>query len=196
MAAVLAMVTGFVPIGGRDGVQVFQRKDSPTIELAAIAEIEGSPSEVQAVLLDYGSHPKIISRLAESDVLERHANELIVYQHLKLPVIKDRDYTLKIVWDPAQAKGLTFSIDNSRGPMETGKAVRMSVMNGEWVLKPIRGGHATVAVYRVQVDFAGSVPRWMVRHGAAKDLPSLFNGVRRLVAERRARASRLESPQL
>jgi len=37
----------------------------------------------------------------------------------------------------------------------------------------------------VQLDFSGSVPRWMVRGGAAKDLPNLYQGIRRLIVDRR-----------
>jgi hypothetical protein len=61
----------------------------------------------------------------------------------------------------------------------------MTVLEGRWDLEPIRDGNATRAVYHVQIDFAGSVPRWMVRGGAAKDLPGVYIGMRKLVDERR-----------
>jgi len=176
---------GFVPIGGHDGVEVFQRKDAAAIELAAVGEFDAPPAEVQAALLDYGSHPRVNHHLAASTVLERHPGQLLVYQHLKLPVIKDRDFTLRVAWTEGSLRGLTFSIDGAHGPGATSKAIRMTLLNGRWDLEPIRDGSATRAVYHVELDFAGSVPRWMVRGGAAKDLPGVYLGMRKLVDERR-----------
>ena len=175
----------YVSIGGHDGVQVFMRKDTGAIELAAVGELDAPPAEVQAALLDYGAHVRINKNLAESTVLERSAGEELVYQHLKLPVIKDRDFTLRVRWHEGSARGITFSIDGGHGPAATKKAVRMSTLNGRWDLEPIRDGSATRAVYHVEIDFAGSVPRWMVNGGAAKDLPGVYVGMRQLINDRR-----------
>ena len=72
-----------------------------------------------------------------------------------------------------------FAIDNTRGPAARHGVVRLSTLQGGWELQPIRGGAATHARYRVQIDLAGSVPKWMVSGGAAKNLPKLFEGVRK-----------------
>jgi hypothetical protein len=141
---------------------------------------------VQAALLDYSDAPRINSHVAESRVLERRAGEQVVYQHLKLPAISDRDFTLRVNWNESAPRGIRFHIDGSTGPAPKNKLVRMTTLNGRWDLVPIRDGNATRAVYHVQIDFAGSVPRWMVRGGAAKDLPSVYIGMRRLIDARRA----------
>jgi hypothetical protein len=176
---------GFSSIGGHDGVEVFQRKAAPMTELAAVGEFNASPAEVQAALLDYGNHPRVNPHLAESTVLNRGQGEQAVYQHLKLPVIKDRDFTLLVSWNEGQPTGIRFRIDNSRGPATSKKAVRMTTLTGQWELRPIRGGSATYAVYHVRIDFAGSVPKWMISGGAAKDLPNVFTGIRKMVNDHR-----------
>jgi Polyketide cyclase / dehydrase and lipid transport len=178
---------GFAPIGGHSQVEVYQRQNTADIELAAVGEIEGSPAEVQAVLADYAHHRSFVPRLAESRVLETHPGEEIVYQHLKLPVISDRDYVLRVTWEEGQSKGLRFSIANERGPAAKRGMVRMTTLTGRWDLEPIRGGRATRATYRVHIDFAGAVPRWMVSGGAAKELPGLYDGIRYEVTTRRLR---------
>jgi hypothetical protein len=183
----LSIDSGFYPIGGHDGVRVYER-NATTIELAAVGEFDAPPDEVQAALLDYGAHPHINKHVAESRVLEHNPGELLVYQHLKLPVISDRDFTLRVIWNQGSARGIAFSIDGAHGPAPTTNRVRMSLLKGRWELEPIRGGTATRAFYYVQIDFAGSVPRWMVRGGAAKDLPGVYSGMRTLILERRARA--------
>jgi hypothetical protein len=59
--------------------------------------------------------------------------------------------------------------------------VRVNVHEGSWLLEPVDGGRATHAVYRVHLDLAGSLPSWMARGGAAKDVPDLYENVRRQV---------------
>jgi hypothetical protein len=186
LVAFLALIEPtYSPIGGHDGVEVYMRKDTGAIELAAVGELDAPPAEVQAALLDYGAHVRINKNLAESTVLSRTPGEMLVYQHLKLPVIKDRDFTLRVRWNEGQPRGISFSIDGAQGPGPSNKAVRMSTLTGRWDLEPIHGGSATRAVYHIQIDFAGSVPRWMVRGGAAKDLPGVFIGMRQLINDHR-----------
>ncbi len=176
---------GYQAIGGHDGVEVYLHKDAQVIDLAAVGEFAAPPAVVQAALLDYDAHPKIIKHLTESTVLERRPGEMHVYQHLTLPVIKDRDYTLRVDWTPDSARGLSFSVDNRSGPGQSKSAVRMTMLEGRWELQPIRDGQATRAVYHVRLDFAGSVPRWMVRGGAAKDIPNIYIGFRRAINDKR-----------
>src|SRR5260370_4206511 len=103
------MEPAFVRIGEHDGVEVYMRKDSAAMELAAVGEFDAPPAEVQAALLDYGAHVGINKHLAESTVLERRPGEQLVYQHLKLPIIKDRDFTLRVRWNESDARGLSFA---------------------------------------------------------------------------------------
>jgi hypothetical protein len=179
---------GFVRIGGGHGVEVYRRPHSQVIELAAVGELDAPPAEVQAALLDCTQHPRFVPTVAECQVLARKRGEQLVYQRLDLPAIKDRDYSLKVVWNQGRTRAVRYTIDSRSGPPPTNKAVRLSVMNGRWVLEPIRGGKATRATYQVQLDLAGKVPVSMVRSGAARDLPRLFEGMRRLVAGRARRS--------
>jgi hypothetical protein len=174
---------GFTAIGGRDGVQVYLRKDTGAIDLAAVGEFDAPPAEVEAALLDYAAHPRINKHLAESTILVKNPGELLVYQHLKLPMVKDRDFTLRVSYDD---RSLRFSVDGNHGPAATKQAVRLSVLNGQWELEPIRGGTATRAYYHVEIDLAGSIPRWMVRGGAAKDIPGVYAGMRTLIQQHRS----------
>jgi hypothetical protein len=173
---------GYTPIGGHNGVQVFLRKDTGTIDLAAVGEFDAPLSEVEAALLDYSAHPRINKHLSESTILSRGASQLVVYQHLKLPVVKDRDFTLLVSFSDRKVR---FSVDGSHGPAPTNKAVRVSLLNGEWELEPIHGGTGTRAYYHIEIDLAGSIPRWMVRGGSAKDIPGLYDGMRTLIQQRR-----------
>ena len=172
-------------VGGSKGVEVFRQEHSPVIDLYAEGDIEAPPATVRNVLLDFEHASKVTNNVAESHVLDKNAREIVVYQRLKLPIISDRDFTLRETWGQnGQTLTQSFAVDNGRGPQAKDGLVRVSVMQGNWQLEPIRGGAATHARYHVQIDLGGSVPKWMVSGGAAKNLPKLFDGVRRVARER------------
>jgi hypothetical protein len=176
---------GYKHVGGKHGVEVFRQEKSPTIDLIAVGDIDASPARVRAVLLDYGNARALTDHLAESRVLATKPREIMVYQRLKLPIVSDRDYTMRSQWgERGDMLWTRFAVDNSQGPAQRHGTVRVSTLSGGWDLTPIRDGMATHAVYRVRIDLAGSIPQWMVSGGAAKDLPKLFEGVRKQVRQR------------
>ncbi|HXU74675.1 MAG TPA: START domain-containing protein [Polyangia bacterium] len=175
----------FKHVGGAHGVEVFRQMSSPVIDLYAEGDIDAPPAIVRDVLLDYDHASKVTKNVGESRVLAKNNREIIVYQRLKLPVISDRDFTLRATWGQ---RGPTliqqFTVDNAKGPPARDGIVRVSTMQGTWALDPIRDGASTHARYHVQIDLGGSVPKWMVSGGAAKNLPKLFEGVRREASAR------------
>ncbi|MCU1276535.1 MAG: Collagenase [bacterium] len=184
LALALPLLAGtpanFKHVGGKNGVEVYRQMNSPAIDLFAEGDIEAPPSVVRDVLLDYPNASKVTDNVAESRVLQKSDREIIVYQRLKLPIISDRDFTLRATWGArGQVLTMQYAVDNSRGPAEREGIVRLSMLQGRWDLQPIRGGAATHARYRVVIDLAGSVPKWMVSGGAAKNIPKVFDGVRK-----------------
>ncbi len=172
-------------VGGKHGVEVYRNMASPAIDLLAEGDIDAPPSVVRDVVLDYANASRVTDNVAESRVLAKNDHEIIAYQRLKLPIIANRDFTLRATWGTRGPTLLThFAVDNSRGPAARDGVVRLSLLQGGWELMPIHDGTATHARYRVQLDLAGSIPRWMVSGGAAKNLPKVFEGVRRLARER------------
>lgn len=177
-------------VGGAHEVEVYRQLQSEAIDLVAEGDIDAPPEVVRAVVLDYPNANAVSDHVTESRVLSSNARELMVYQRLKLPVIADRDFTLHVVWGSRAGQLWTrFTVDNTRGPAERDGIVRVSLLTGGWDLTPIRDGRATHAVYRVQIDLAGSIPRWMVSGGAAKDLPKMFEAIRHVARSRSATAS-------
>jgi len=52
------------------------------------------------------------------------------------------------------------------------------VHEGGWVLEAIDGGRRTHAIYRFKMELGGSLPMWLARGRAAKDVPALFDAIR------------------
>jgi polyketide cyclase/dehydrase/lipid transport protein len=185
VAALAVAPGGFKHVGGKHGVEVFRKSDSPVIDLLAEGEIDAPPAVVRDVVLDFPNAPRVTDNVAESRVLKKGDRDVFVYQRLKLPVVSDRDFTLHATWKTRGPVILTqFVVDNRDGPQAREGIVRVSTLQGGWELTPIRDGTATRARYRVQIDLAGEIPKWMVSGGAAKNLPKLFEGVRKLARER------------
>jgi hypothetical protein len=164
------------------GVTVYRREHAKEIDVAAEGDIAAPPEVVERILLDYTHHPKWVSHLAESRVLEMNGASLVVYQRLDLPMIDDRDFTLRVTWGrDGQALWTSFATANERGPAPRDHVVRVLLHEGNWRLEPIDGGRATHARYHFRLDLAGSLPGWLGRSRAGKDIPALFDGIRRQV---------------
>jgi len=159
---------GFTLLGEEKGVRVHNRDKRSGVEFAAEARLPAPPEQVRRALLDYASHQKWQERLKENKIVARDADSLLVYQRLELPVIDDRDYTLKATWGAeGQILWMRFAAANERGPKPVSGVVRVTALEGGWRLEP-EGDKGTRAVYRFHIDVAGSVPSWLGK-GQAKD---------------------------
>jgi uncharacterized protein YndB with AHSA1/START domain len=177
LTAVLAQ-EGFHVIREEQGVKVYRRDGKSGIEIGAEGLIDAPPEVVRAMLLDYENHPRWLKTLHASRVLYRGPDSLDVYQRLTLPVIDDRDFTLHVTWGgDAQMKWLRFAADTGKGPRPVDGVVRILVNEGGWRLFAVDGGK-TWAVYQCRLDLAGSVPRWMMKGRAGKEIAELFENIR------------------
>jgi hypothetical protein len=180
MVATTLQAEGFYPIEERNGVQVFRKDTSHGIELGAEGDLPAPPDQVMRVLLDYDNHPKWVRGLKESRVLGRGDNWVDVYQKLNLPIISDRDFTLHVTHgEKGATRWLRFATANDKGPPPHKGVIRVDVHEGGWQLEPIDNGRSTHAVYQFHLDLAGSIPSWMGRGRAGRDMPTLFESIRK-----------------
>lgn len=177
-ALLFATPAELVLVTKKQGVTVLKRDGAKVVDLVALGEFAAPPERVRAVLLDYPHHPSYIAHVAESTVLAREP-ALLVYERLALPMIDDRDYTIRIEWGAdGPSLWMRFATANDRGPPPRKGIVRVALHEGEWRLDPIDGGRRTFARYSVRLDLGGSVPRLLCRSGASDDLPHLFESIR------------------
>jgi hypothetical protein len=164
---------GFELIQSARGVQVYRRPSSGIIDLAAEGSFAASAEKVQSLLTNYEAHPGILSSVRESRVLHRQKDHIVVYQRLSMPMLDDRDYTLVVNWGRrGRTSWVFFGVDNRRGPVERPWMVRLFIHEGGWLLEPSAAG--TRARYQVRLDLRGSLPRFLARSGAAREIPSMF----------------------
>jgi hypothetical protein len=170
---------GYQELKGDDGVRVF-RGDGDIIRVGGEATLPVAPRVLLAALLDYPRHAGVMHHVVESRILQRGENKLLVYQRLSLPLVDDRDFTLRVDW--TEERGSYFvsyrAVDD--GPAELDGVVRVTRHDGGWQLHPTDDGGTRVRC-ESNLDLAGSLPAWMSRSGAADELPGVFEGLCRLV---------------
>src|SRR3954452_24480157 len=94
-------------------------------------------------------------------------------------MIDARDYTLRVRWgERSGTEWLAFPGGHAAGPAPRGGAVRVSTHEGLWELTPVDGGKSTHARYFFHLDLAGSLPGWMAKGRAGKDVPHLFDQIK------------------
>jgi hypothetical protein len=171
---------GYERIGDKHAVTVYKR-NGHAIDLAAEGDIDAAPEVVQKVLTDYPSHTKWVHGLSESRVLVHTDSSLDVYQRLDLPLVGDRDFTLRVEWGREGGDRFIRFHGIDSGPPPAKGVVRIPLHEGSWVLQALDGGKRTHAIYRFRMELGGHLPMWMARGRAGKDVPDLIQAIRNQV---------------
>jgi hypothetical protein len=173
---------GYERVGVVRNVALFEHDDPELIMIGAEAKLPAPPSAVRDVLLDYPRHPSVLERVAEATVLEKGDHWLLVYRRLRLPLVDDRDFTIRVTWGEDGGVLWIRYRTSPGGPPPQAGVVRVTRHLGEWRLFPADDGRATLARYESNIDMGGSLPMSMSRSGAVDELPALFEGMCTLLA--------------
>lgn len=179
---------GFDLVMEKDGVSVFRHRDSERIRFVAEGRFAAPPERVRATLLDYERHAGVVERVAESRILERSDDALLVYQRLALPLIDDRDMTLRVTWGGSHAAPWIAYEAVPGGPAVEAGVVRLQSYRGRWKLQATDGGRTTRARLFVDMEMGGSLPPALASSNAGRDVPALFAAISQLL-ERSAQAA-------
>ena len=109
------------------------------------------------------------------------------YQYLSLPLISDRDYTLKVTdetpaFEPGQAPAFYKSAwveANDKGPKPRDGVERVLVNKGFWKFESVDAGKKTRITYYLFTDPGGMVPSFMANKANTQAIPNLFAAVKK-----------------
>ncbi|MCL2155190.1 MAG: START domain-containing protein [Leptospirales bacterium] len=164
-----------------NAIEVFVRPVSGSAikEFRAVTEVQGSISSVLALLDDTDSYTKWIYHCSEAKVLyNKNYYERITYNVTSAPwPVEDRDMAVKsVISQNKKTAVVTITLTGLPEyiPVKP-KKVRMSKLNGYWMLEPLGNGRLRVT-YRVHSEPGGSVPDTLV-NSSLVDIPynTLFN---------------------
>ncbi len=135
-----------------------------------------SPEMMAKTVWSHHEYIQFMPHLKSLKVLAETPNERLMYQQLKMPVVKDRDYTVRVrrSADPVtRVFESVFETANDAGPPEDASHVRVTKIKGSWTLSPDENGTGTDVVYQVYSDPGKELPLWIVniaQNNAAPDV--------------------------
>ncbi len=182
-------VAEWTPDSSGKGVEISSRlrEDSGLKEFKAVGKFEATPATVFAILDDSESYPSFMPYTSECRVLKRDKNTVLAYQRLEIPMVSDRDYTLRsqnAKW--LGADGLIYRIRwtpaNDEGPAVKEGVARVSVCEGGWLLEP-DGEGGTRATYAIFTDSGGSLPPFLTNSGSRIAIRKVFEAIRKRVKD-------------
>ncbi|MEO6872476.1 MAG: SRPBCC family protein [Chthoniobacterales bacterium] len=175
--------------GMKDGVTIYTRTraGSSRKEFRAIGEIDAPSHCVFAVLNHPELYPRFMPYTSETHVIERTKDDVVTYQRLDLPLVNDRDYTLRSTHTIQRGPlGPTYCIRwkpaNDLGPAEKPGVQRVRICEGSWKLQPITAT-TTRATYTIYSDTGGAIPVFLANHGSRIAIRKLFAAIRKVAME-------------
>jgi len=168
---------GWQRVADRDGIAIDCRavEGVSTRELRATTHSPLSPAAIIATLWRHDEYIQFVPYLKRLDVLRDDGDVKLIYEQIHVPLVRDRDVTLRVT--------RTFSLADGRyevasiavpgeGPPESGDCVRVRSSTSLWRLAPAADG-GTAVTYSIRTDAGGLLPAWVVS-AAQKDATAKF----------------------
>ena len=156
----------------RDGIVIERRIDdpSPVRELRAKTHSLLAPAAIMATLWKHEDYVHFVPYLRRVDVLRDEGDSRLVYEQIRVPLVKDRDTVLRFTRSFSTATGVYEMSSRAvpeEGPPEGNGYVRVRTSQAHWTLAPANDG-GTELTYTLRTDMGGLVPAWIV-NAAQKD---------------------------
>lgn len=159
--------------------------------------VDAAPAVVFAVLSDSEAYPDFMPYTLECRVSKREKDMVLVYQRLDLPLISDRDYTLRSkheTWSGPEGTiyRIRWESANQLGPPAKPGVLRVDLCEGGWLLEPQDDGR-TRATYSIFTDSGGALPPFIANNGSRVAIRKVFEAIRRQAKDAKysgARAAR------
>ncbi len=166
----------------RGGLQIWMRRvpDSRLREVRAETVIWAPADAIWRTLDDVENHHQYMPFVVDAKVVKRTPEEVLLYQRIDPPLVKQRDYGLRVFIDrDAQGKAYRrrFVVANEVAPDLPDNTVRVQLVRGYWELQPL-SPHRTAVRYVVHTDPGGNVPKRIINLGAKRAVTRLLNAVR------------------
>ena len=175
------------PASESDGVTIYSRPrpGSSLREFKAIGLIDAPAQVVWNVTSDHDAYTSFMPYTVECRVLKREGNLFYLYQRISPLIVRDRDYTLRVVENSWRAGGGTaystqWTAANELGPPPKKGVLRVERCDGSWVIEPEARGK-TRATYTIFTDTGGNLPAWVANAASSIGVRQIFHAVRRQV---------------
>jgi ribosome-associated toxin RatA of RatAB toxin-antitoxin module len=138
------------------------------------------PSAIFSTLWGHRDYPVFIPHLKRLDILSDTGDERITYEQIAMPLVRDRDYTMRIrryVDLKAQRYAITFTSANEAGPPADSHHVRVNSVQGSWTVEPGSEGKGSIIRYDVRGEPGGAIPAWLASLAQREAIVDLVRAV-------------------
>ncbi|VAW75159.1 hypothetical protein MNBD_GAMMA15-1945 [hydrothermal vent metagenome] len=145
-------------------------------ELIASVQWRTLPEPLYRIIWNYAQFQQNIPGVRKSEVLLTENGHKWVYQQLELPgPLKDRHYILESSNTDSLPEQHHYQVKwklSQRFPLPDDNLVSPSAFSGCWNIQAA-GKDGLIAQYRIQLDPAGNVPRWIAQRGMRRYVKQL-----------------------
>ncbi len=184
-AACPRATTAWEQVANRDGVVIYNRTraGSSLKEFKSVGLMDSPPSAVYAVLNDAKSYPSFMPYSAEVRILKQTDGAIVAYHRLALPLVDDRDYTLRSEHSKSSGPAgpvyhIHWEAANDLGPAQKPGVQRVKVCEGSWLLEPTGAG-TTRATYLIYSDTGGAIPALFANSASRVAIRKVFAAIRK-----------------
>jgi hypothetical protein len=168
----------------KEGIRTFMRRQegSSIYEIMARLTISAYANNIFEIIMDFDRYTEFMPDTLELCKVEGQDDQTYwVFQQLKLPLISDRYYTIKLTSDVSHAADGRYRLgwtlaDPSRYPRQ-GRGVRVDFNNGYWSLAQQGERAVTDVTYYIYTDPGGSVWDWVVNLANKISVPDVVKSV-------------------
>jgi carbon monoxide dehydrogenase subunit G len=164
LLACVAHADDWRQVADRDGIVVESRSvdGSPIQEVRVTAHSPVPPAAIMSTLWKPKEYVEFIPYLKSLEVLRDDGDTRLVYEQIRVPVVKDRDATVRVTrtFSPEAGWEMRSVAVPAEGPPESKSYVRIRMMEARWRLVP--DGTGTAVAYDVRTDAGPWIPAWIV----------------------------------
>jgi ribosome-associated toxin RatA of RatAB toxin-antitoxin module len=180
---------GWETVSDAEGILVERRREPGTTfyEVRASTHSPFPPSVIFATLWKHQEYVEFVPYLKKLEILTQSAQEKVIYEQISMPLVSDRDYTVKITAEHSATNGviqLHFVAVPDEGPPEHPNYVRVKHIQGGWTLEPTSDGGSDVT-YVVASQPGGTIPAWIINAVQKEATPNLLKAMLQRVGNTR-----------
>jgi len=166
-----------------DGIVVYTRSVplSDIKEAKATCSIRASSLRVYSVIMDHTTYENISEYIQTTEFIpSNEKNVWYIYQRLDLPIVSDRDYTLRYRSVENKQQNyyqVLWEIANNKGPDKQKDVIRITTCSGSLMIQP-EARDTTRITYTLYTDPGGYIPDWLANIANQRSIPRLIRAIK------------------